>query len=200
MHFGLTHRQRQWLHRITITSSLTSWAMFHAGDGVPSWLFYTLLGVAFTSGITSMAMRRFLRVESNVASVTIDSEHMHVQLIDIGRMDVVLADLRDIRCLSPQSSAINKLFTRVQGHIVRIGYRDRKRKVLYAQIDLQTSAVWMPDLIAYLLDHVSVPWYIDSQRCDDPAAILAWLHAARATPTTGNDPRATLLHNSTNTL
>ena len=217
MHFGLTSRQRKWLHITTVASTIASWGLLHLRDLLPPWLFYTVVSTAFVSGLASVVLRRSLNVEGNVASVTMQPGHMEVkyhraggidmiadsrmevQLIEGGRLEVVLADVRDIRLLSPSASRINNVFARTQQHIVRIGYRDRKRRVLYAQLDLQTSAVWIPDLIEYLLATLDVPWFVDGKRCDDHATIRAWVQQSRPSKPTV-DPRASVFSNTSNSL
>ena len=192
--FGLTTLQRRILQGTTIVSTLSTAALVRLDIAAPLWLLYTMGALAITSGLGQLIMRRTHRVESNVLSVVVGQERMIVELEGIGAMRVTLADVRDVHCLSPKRSWINRLFTPVQGHVVKIRYRDRARKVLFAEVPLQVGAPWMPELVDHLLAALQAPWYVDGTRCDDPAVIRAWLHAARATPRAGLAPRATMLN------
>jgi len=193
--FGLTTFQRQMLQGTTIVSTLSTAVLVRVDALAPSWLLYTMGAMTIASGVGQLIMRRRNHIESNVLTVLVEQDRMIVELEGIGAMRVSLADVRDVHCLSPKRSWINRLFTPVQGHVVNIRYRDRARKVLFAEVPLQVGAPWMPELMDHLLVTLKVPWYVDGTRCDDPAVIRAWLHAARATPRAGLDPRATMLNN-----
>lgn len=192
--FGLTTLQRRILQGTTFVSTLSTAALVRLDTVAAPWLLYLMGALAITSGLGQLIMRRKHRVESNVLSVVIGQERMVVELEGIGAMTVTLADVRDVHCLSPKRSWIDRWLTPVQGHVVKIRYRDRARKVLFAEIPLQVGAPWMPELVDHLLAVLQTPWYVDGVPCNDPAVIRAWLHAARATPSAGLDPRATMLH------
>jgi hypothetical protein len=192
--FGLTTFQRRMLQGTTIVSTLSTAVLVRLDALAPSWLLYTMGAMAIASGVGQLIMRRRHHIESNVLSVLVEHDRIIVELEGIGAMRVTLADVRDVHCLSPKRSWIDRWLTPVQGHVVKIRYRDRARKVLFAEVPLQVGAPWMPELVDHLLAALDVPWYIDGTRCDDPAVIRAWLYATRATPRTGLDPRATMLN------
>lgn len=192
--FGLTTLQRRILQGTTIVSTLSTAALVRLDTAAPLWLLYTMGAMALASGVGQLIMRRRHHIASNVLSVLVEQDRMIVELEGIGAMRVTLADVRDVHCLSPKRSWIDRWLTPVQGYVVKIRYRDRARKVLFAEVPLQVGAPWMPELVDHLLAALHVPWYVDGTRCDDPAVIRAWLHAARATPRAGHDPRATMLN------
>lgn len=183
------------LQGTTIVSTLSTAVLVRLDALAPSWLLFTMGAIAIASGVGQLIMRRRHHIESNILSVLVEQDRVTVELEGIGAMRVTLADVRDVHCLSPNHSWINRLFTPVQGHVVKIRYRDRARKVLFAEVPLQVGAPWMPELIDHLLAALQAPWFVDGTRCDDPAVIRAWLHAARATHRAGLDPRATMLNN-----
>ncbi|MBU3741907.1 MAG: hypothetical protein FGM24_06430 [Candidatus Kapabacteria bacterium] len=185
MRFGLTVRQRRWLQATTFTSSIASMLLLWFGDVVPSWLFYGMVVTAFGSGVTSMFMRRVLRAETEVLSVAFDDRTMRVETTQTGNRTIILADVRDVNCYATMTTRYVRRPYAFRGPFIRVRYRDRANKVLFAEVDFDVTAPWMPELVDHLLTRDNMQWRIDGTEAD-PAAVRAWLAAARS-PAAGRD-------------
>lgn len=152
--------------------------LLRLGDVAPSWLFYGMVALAFGSSVASMFMRRVLRAETEVLSVAFDEGKMLVETTMTGNRTIVLADVRDANCYSATTKRYVRRPYAIRGPFIRVRFRDRANKVLFAEVDFDVAAPWMPELVDHLVSYANIPWFVDHVKADH-AAVRQWLAHVR---------------------
>lgn len=144
---------------------------------LPIWVAWSLGGLALGGGITAEVMRRRHGMYSNVVGVSIGDRSIDVEYAGnlLVKQHVMVADIYDIRLLDVPRHWLDRMFITHRQPMIRIRYRDRHAKVLYAHAEIGVRALWVPDMVEYLLSARDLTWYIERDRIDDHEIIRQWV-------------------------
>jgi hypothetical protein len=190
MRIGLSNAQTRFLQISSITAGTTA-LLVQMTNGlaevvvVPTWIMWTLASMAVGTTVAGQVVRRRLGMYSNIAAVTLGTDDLLIE--DVQAMTrprrIALAEIHDIRLLDPATTWVERFFATYRQPIIRLRYRDRAAKVMYAQVDIVVGAPWIATWVDRMLQDFDVAWFIGSERVGDHARIRAWIdHHSSHTP------------------